>query len=161
MSDRAFPPALAAALAVDFDYLDGEGVDFEPYDQFEALEETAYWLPLWTEAKLDPADFRMFGSDGTGGYAGLWSGAVVFFGSEGEAGVVASSVGDFLWLLADGSGPMEAVEYPEQESKPNPAFTAVAEQWSDTPRKSAAEVVAEARARFPDFVEMVTGPHAG
>ncbi|HWO66838.1 MAG TPA: SMI1/KNR4 family protein [Umezawaea sp.] len=158
MSDREFPPALAAALAVEFDYRDGEGVDFEPYDEFESPEETAHWLRLWTEAELDPAEFRMFGSDGTGGYAGLWKGAVVFFGSEGEAGVVAANIGDFLWLLADGSGPMEAVEYPDQASKPDAAFTAVAEEWSDTPRKTAAEVVAAAAVAFPGFAEMVQGP---
>ncbi|MEO6089509.1 MAG: SMI1/KNR4 family protein [Umezawaea sp.] len=158
MSDLAFPPALAAALSVDFDYRDGEGVDFEPYDQFEPVEETAEWLPQWTEVELDPADFRMFGCDGTGGYAGLWSGAVVFFGSEGEAGVVARNLGDFLWLLADGSGPLEAIEDPDRESQPDAAFTAVAEKWSDTPRKTAAEVVAAAAAAFPGFAEMVQGP---
>jgi hypothetical protein len=158
MSDLAFPPALAAALAVGFDYRDGEGVDFEPYLEFEPVEETARWLRRWTEAELDPADFRVFGSDGSGGHAGLWSGAVVFLGSEVEAGVVARSIGDFLWLLADGSGPMEAVEHPTAGSRPDPAFTAVAEQWSDTPRKTAAEVVAAAAAAFPGFAEMVQGP---
>lgn len=44
---------------------------------------------------------------------------VVFFGSEGDVGVVARDLGDFLWLLADGAGPMEAVEPGSIRSEPN------------------------------------------
>ena len=38
--DRRFPAALAAALAHAFDYDDGDGVDFEPFDAFVSAEET-------------------------------------------------------------------------------------------------------------------------
>jgi hypothetical protein len=152
MSDLAFPPALAAALSVDFDYRDGEGVDFEPYETFLSAEETTDWLRSWTgNEELTGDAFQVFGQDGTGGYAALWSGAVVFLGSEGETGVVARNLGDFLWLLADGSGPYEVVGDPAPPSRPDAAFTAVAEEWADTPRATAAEVVAAARAEFPDF----------
>ncbi|MFI2431741.1 hypothetical protein [Streptomyces sp. NPDC018693] len=66
--------------------------------------------------------FRVFGRDGTGGYAAfrpvrpvrpdaeLVDQPVVFLGSEGKTGVVARNLSDFLWVLADGLGPLEATD---------------------------------------------------
>lgn len=64
---------------------------------------------------MDGACFRVFGQDGTGGYAAFWlvregrglvEQPVVFLGSEGETGVIARDLADFLWLLVEaGSGP--------------------------------------------------------
>ena len=42
--DRTFPAALAEAFEIEFDYADGDGVDFEPFDQFESAEETTDWI---------------------------------------------------------------------------------------------------------------------
>jgi hypothetical protein len=71
--DRRFPPALAAVARVEFDYADGDGVDFEPYASFNSAEETTQWLRHWTgNHALDGDAYRIFGQDGTGGYAALW-----------------------------------------------------------------------------------------
>ncbi|MEV6398303.1 SMI1/KNR4 family protein [Streptomyces sp. NPDC051907] len=158
--DRVFPPALAAVAGIGFHY-DDDGVDFEPYDRFLTAEETADWLRAWTgNDELDGGDLRVFGQDGTGGYAAFWlvrTGAplecqpVVFFGSEGELGVVAGDLPGFLWLLADGFGPLEAVEYPDGSPNPNPRLAAVAERFTSGERRSAKDVMAEAAREFPDF----------
>lgn len=165
MSNEAFPAALAEVARVDFPYDSDEDVDFEPYGEFRPDEDTAYWLPLWTGTdRLDPKDFLVIGQDGSGGYAIIWrakEGAavseqpVVFMGSEGEHGVIASDLGDFLWLLADGSGPYEAVEEPERASKPNAELTAIAERWAAEARKTAVEVIALAQERYPEFERVI------
>ncbi|MEU1279286.1 SMI1/KNR4 family protein [Streptomyces sp. NPDC005805] len=157
--DRAFPPALAEVAVTEFDYADGDGIDFEPYDAFDSAEETTDWLRSWTgNPEADGGAYRVFGQDGTGGLAALWcvrpgrapaEQPVVFFGSEGARGVVVGNLSDFLWVLADGIGPMEAVEYDAHESRPDPALTALAERHATTPRRSAREILAAARAEFP------------
>lgn len=162
-TDRAFPPALADVARVEFDYDDGEGVDFEPYDAFDSAEETTDWLRNWTgNHELDGAAYRVFGQDGTGGLAALWcvrqgrppaEQPVVFLGSEGERGVVAANLSDFLWVLADGLGPMEVVEYDQYEARVNAALTELAERHATTPRRTTRDIVTSARAEFPAFSE--------
>ncbi|MGW7278884.1 SMI1/KNR4 family protein [Streptomyces sp. NPDC054844] len=161
--DRRLPPALADVARVEFDYDDGDGIDFEPYVAFDSAEETTGWLRQWTgNPDLDGAAYRVFGQDGTGGLAAVWYGRpgrslaeqpVVFMGSEGECGVVAGNLSDFLWVLADGTGPLEAVLYEEREARPDPTLTALAERHATTPRRPAADTIAEARAAFPAFTE--------
>ena len=134
--DRGLPAALAALAGIGFpadtgpvdedgDEDDDTGgaraVDFEPYDEFLDAEDTADWFRSWTgNPEVDGGEYRVFGQDGSGGYAAIWlarddepltAQPVVFFGSGGTTGVVACDLGSFLWLLADGSGPMEAVEF--------------------------------------------------
>ncbi|MFE7167961.1 SMI1/KNR4 family protein [Streptomyces sp. NPDC057616] len=159
--DRRFPPALADVAEVEFDYDDGEGVDFEPYGAFGPAEETTDWLRHWTgNHDLDGAAYLVFGQDGSGGHAALWQvrpgrppaeQPVVFLGSEGERGVVAGNLSDFLWVLADGVGPLEVVEFAQFEGRPDPALAALAERHATTPRRTAREIVAEAQAEFPAF----------
>ena len=161
--DQTLPATLAALHELEFDYADGEGMDFEPYDEFFPAEENADWIRAWTgNASLDGAQYRIFGQDGTGGYAAFWlvregepieRQPIVFFGSEGELGVVASDLPDYLWLLADGIGPMEAVEYGADDPKPHAEFTAFAQTHARDAKKSGAEVLARASAEFPTFRE--------
>ncbi|GAB2909983.1 SMI1/KNR4 family protein [Streptomyces heilongjiangensis] len=165
--DRQFPAALAAALAVPFHFTDGDGVDFEPFEAFLSAEETTDWFRAWTgNGALDGADFRVFGQDGTGGYAAFWltrpgrplaDQPVVFLGSEGETGVVARDLGDFLWLLADGYGPWEAATSYEPDRTPRPRrdLTAVAERFAPGARRSAADVIERATREFPGFDDTV------
>ncbi|MFI7022777.1 SMI1/KNR4 family protein [Micromonospora sp. NPDC049900] len=160
---RGLPAPLAEAHAGDFDYRDGAGVDFEPYTEFLDPDETTDWWRSWTgNAELDGAGFRVFGQDGTGGLAAFWlvradepieRQPVVFLGSEGETGVVAQDLGSYLWLLADGFGPWEAAQYPEHEHEPQPdsRLTEIAQRFAPDRRRSAGEVIAAARAEFPDF----------
>ncbi|MBK9036186.1 MAG: SMI1/KNR4 family protein [Myxococcales bacterium] len=158
--DRTLPPTLAALAALPFDYADGDGIDFEPYDQFLSAEDTGAWIRAWTgNDDLDGAAYRVFGQDGSGGYAALWltraaqpleAQPVVMFGSEGELGVVAGSVRDFVWLLAAGVGPYEATSYGAEAARAaQPALAAFAATLGD-PRDPAA-IIADARAEFPTF----------
>ena len=39
--DTTFPPPLAALHRLRFDYADGDGMDFEPYDKFLPAAENA------------------------------------------------------------------------------------------------------------------------
>lgn len=170
--DRDFPAALAALSGIDFPWEYDEkadepapsNMDYEPYEEFESAEDTADWLRQWTgNVDLNSAEFRLFGKDGTGGLAVLWlvregpltAQPVMFFGSEGEVGPVATNVGEFLWLLAGGVGPHEAVEFGSDTGVPNAELRAVAEKYSGVEPRTPAEVLAKARAEFPDFAETV------
>ncbi|MET9232074.1 SMI1/KNR4 family protein [Lentzea sp. NPDC003310] len=165
--DRTFPAALAALTGIDFPWSDdpAEGsIDYEPYQEFESAQETTDWIQAWTGNKELTGDaFRTFGQDGTGGLAALWlvregpltAQPVVFFGSEGEVGPVATSLGEFLWLLAGGVGPQEAVEFGSDSGVPHAELRAVAEEHSGIEPRTPAEVLAAARAEFPDFAETV------
>ncbi|MFI1935815.1 SMI1/KNR4 family protein [Streptomyces purpureus] len=162
--DRVFPPALAEVARVEFEYGEaGEGVDFEPYAAFDSAEETTDWLCHWTgNHELSGDAFRVFGQDGSGGLAAVWcvrpgrpltEQPVVFMGSEGERGVVAGDLSGFLWVLADGFGPMEAALYPERTARPNADLAELAARHATTPRRPAREIIAEAQAEFPTFDE--------
>lgn len=157
--DRTFPSALAAVAGASFNYCD-DGIDYEPYAEFLSAKEATDWIRSWTgNGELDGDAFRVFGQDGAGGLVALWlirpgralvDQPVVFFGSEGELGVLATELAGFLWLLADGLGPHEAVFGPDEEPRVNPELTAIAERFAPGPRRAAA-VIETAAAEFPDF----------
>lgn len=165
--DRQFPDALAAALAVPFEYAGGDGVDFEPFTAFLSAEETTGWFRAWTgNGELSGHDLRVFGQDGSGGYAAFWlvrpgrplaDQPVVFLGSEGETGVVAQDLASFLWLLAGGFGPWEAATSYEPDWTPHPSseLAAVAERFAPDRRQAAATVIEQATAEFPDFDDTI------
>ncbi|KJK45351.1 hypothetical protein UK23_26385 [Lentzea aerocolonigenes] len=170
---RAFPAALVALSGIEFpwDYDDKTeeaapgNIDYEPYQEFDSAEETTDWIRSWTGNKeLDGDAFRVFGQDGTGGLVTSWlvrpgqplvDQPVAFFGSEGEAGIVASSLGEFLWLLAGGVGPQEAVEFGSDSGVPHDELRAVAEEHSGSGPRTPAEVLETARAEFPQFSRTV------
>ncbi|MFD9068183.1 SMI1/KNR4 family protein [Kitasatospora purpeofusca] len=166
-SDRQLPVALAAALAVPFDYDDGKGIDFEPFPDFRSAEDTTDWFRAWTgNTELNGDDFRVFGQDGTGGYAAFWlvrpgrpltEQPVVFLGSEGETGVLARDLDDFLWLLAGGFGPWEAATSYEHGwvPRPNPKLTAVAERFAPDRQQPPTAVIEQAAREFPDFDDTI------
>jgi hypothetical protein len=163
--DTTFPPLLAKLHQLGFDYDDGEGMDFEPYEAFLPAEENASWLGAWTgNSAADGAQFRVFGQDGTGGYAAFWivlpgevleKQPIVFLGSEGERGVVAANLDEYFWLLAAGVGPCEAVASPDMERKPNDRFMKFAPENSTVATLSATDVMARAAAAFPGFPEHI------
>jgi hypothetical protein len=169
--DLALPPALAAIAALGFDPEpaipedDDEephpAVDFDPFDEFLDAVDATDWFRGWTgNPEADADQFRVFGQTASGGYVAFWlvrdeaplpEQPIVFLGPEGETGVVACDLSSFLWLIADGSGPYEAVEHPLRRSQPHPEFTAIAEKHAAGKRMTAREVVAAARDEFPDF----------
>lgn len=161
--DQTFPPLLAKLHELEFDYDEGEGIDFEPYDEFQPAEENTDWIRAWTgNQQLDGAEYRVFGMDGTGGLAAFWlvrDGAdildqpIVFFGSEGEVGVVAYDFADYLWLLAGNVGPYEAVEYGAEDGDTNEGFAAFAAEHAAAAKKSPSAVVERANQAFPSFAD--------
>ncbi|MFJ2414898.1 SMI1/KNR4 family protein [Streptomyces brevispora] len=167
--DRQLPAALAAAMAVRLECIGEDRVDFEPYESFLAADETTDWFRAWTgNAEVNGDDFRVFGQDGTGGYAAFWlvrpgrelvEQPIVFLGSEGETGVVASDMGAFLWLLADSFGPWEAATSDEPEPawapQVNRDLAAIAERFVPDHRASAAAIIAQVAHEFPDFDDTI------
>jgi hypothetical protein len=83
---------------------------------------------------------------------------IVFFGSEGEVGVVARDFYDYLWLLAAGIGPCEAVIGAEDQREPITHFVAFAGKHAAAQRKTATEVLTAAHSEFPGF-ENIRGDH--
>src|SRR6478609_4568588 len=173
---RPYPEALAAVLAEPFEYEEGDGIDLEAFGAFLSAAETTQWLRAWTGHPEAAGDlFRVFAMDGTGGYAACWlvepgreldGQPVVFLGSEGETGVVARDLGEFLWLLADGLGPAEAVE--EWRRGPRtlrePRLREAAERFAPGRGRPAPELLELARRRYPDFealVEALCEPRPG
>jgi len=162
--DVKFPKLLAQLHALDLDY-DDSGIDFEPYQEFQSADDNAEWIQAWTgNSALDGAEYRVFGQDGTGGYAAFWmvrknkpvlEQPVVFFGSEGELGVVARDFNDYLWLLAAGVGPFEAVAYGPDEGEPVEALRQFAASNAAAAEKSPAAVLGAARSEFPDFEKKI------
>ncbi|WP_033423945.1 hypothetical protein [Actinomadura flavalba] len=169
IEDRRLPEALAEVGAVLSRVGGGGGIDFEPFPEFLSGAQTTEWIRAWTgNATLSGDDFRVFGQDGSGGYAAFWlvrngrpldDQPVVFLGSEGETGVVARDLGDFLWLLAGGLGPLEAAEpyTAERVGVPNPDLTATAERFAPDRHRLPAEIVLLAAEEFPHFTATIDG----
>jgi hypothetical protein len=164
ITDNSFPTILSDLHELPFDYEDGKGIDFEPYEEFDSEESTIEWFKVWTNnGDADGKLFRIFGQDGSGGKAAFWNivpdkptldQPIVFFGSEGEMGVVAKNFSDYLWLLAGGLGPYEATAYPDNK-RANVAFTEFATKHAPEAKKSALEVITEAQAAFPNFKKII------
>ncbi|MEM6955731.1 MAG: SMI1/KNR4 family protein [Myxococcota bacterium] len=163
MSERAFPPALAALHELDFNF--DEGIDFRPFPEFLSSADTTRWFQAWTaNGEVSGDEFRVFGDDGTGGYAAFRLGSqsddilsqpIVFMGSEGQTGVVARDFSAYLWLLANNIGPMEAVTAGVAEQRPNAAFMRFAEQHAPEARRSPAEILEDANLALPDFLAYI------
>ena len=163
--DRAMPAVMKELHRLEFDYADGEGIDFEPYEEFLSEEETQSWIRVWTgNPSLEGKEYLVFGQDGTGGYAAFWCARadaaildqpIVFFGSEGELGVLASNFADYLWILAGGFGPFEILAFPETIRTANSEFNAFAAKHAAASKKSPFEAFSNARAEFPKFDENV------
>ncbi len=164
-SDITFPSVLSELHKIEIDYANGEGVDFEPYTEFRTSYDSDDWLKAWTgNDQADGSQFKIFGQDGTGGYAAFWifeaekpllKQPIVFMGSEGERGVVASDFDSYLWLLASGVGPLEAVTYPEMEVKTNKDFDSFAKQNSQRARMTRGEVLEKAKSDYPYFSDFI------
>ncbi len=163
--DQAFPAPLARLNKLDYDYTDGDGIDFEPYSEFVSAEETNDWFRAWTGNEIaDGSCFRVSGQDGTGGYAAFWiiypgrnilEQPIVFLGSEGERGIVACNFDSYLWLLAAGVGPYEAIAYPTADRSSNEQFLAFARENSSLEHMGGKTVLEEARNKHPDFADLI------
>jgi len=163
--ERDFSEILKKLHAIEIDYADGDGIDFEPFDSFSSKEETSDWIKAWTgNDSLDGNEYLIFGMDGTGGYVAFWcvrqdedllEQPIVFFGSEGEVGVVAQNFNDYVWLFANGVGPYEAVSYPELDRPRNPEFTNFATNYSSSNESSSIDIIKRAKNEFPDFEEKI------
>ena len=165
-ADFVFPEALSSVVGIAFDYAEGNGIDYEPYSAFPGAEDTTDWIRAWTgNQELDGDAFRPFGMDGTGGQVAFWrvragrplvEQPVVFLGSEGDIRVLSQDLTGFLWLLADGIGPVDVMGYEDREPRPSAELAAIAARHAGTSsRRPATEILEAAAAEFPDFEEEV------
>ncbi|MDC0721243.1 hypothetical protein [Nannocystis bainbridge] len=157
---------LPAPLAALFELQGSDGlgeIDLEVLSEIEAGGPAA-----WTGNKAAEHELRVFAQDGSGGLVAFWivqhdDGAarpladqpVVFLGSEGERGAVASDLADFLHLLAAGIGPYEVVEYGSTEGEsPQPAIAALAEQFFPARgQREASAIIVDAQRDYADFAD--------
>ncbi|MFI5490401.1 SMI1/KNR4 family protein [Micromonospora echinaurantiaca] len=162
--DRTLPAALAAAHAESFS-ADHDGHDFDPYDEFMWSVETLEWWQSWTgNPTASKAPFRVFGQDGSGGLAAFWirtpdaptqTQPIVFLGSEGELNVIASNLGDYLWLLANGVGPLETVDGIHRATTPIPTLTAIAQRHTGDMHRPTVTVIDAAQAELHTLTTLV------
>ncbi|MFT6587356.1 MAG: hypothetical protein ACJAVU_003510 [Cognaticolwellia sp.] len=163
--DREFPELLKQLHSIEIDYNDGEGIDFEPFDSFYSKSETTEWIKAWTgNNEVDGNDYLIFGQDGSGGYAAFWcvkdncdllQQPIVFFGSEGELGIIAQTFYDYLWLFARGVGPYEATVYPDESGTENQLFLDFAVKYANSHESSASNVIKRAASEFPEFISKI------
>lgn len=158
--DTQLPDLLAQVNRLAYDYADGAGIEFEPFNEFLPAEETERWFRAWTHnPAADASHFRVFGQDGSGGFAAFWTirqdtdlldQPVVFMGSEGEIAVVACNFQDYLWLLAAGLGPCEVASFPDEPRIAQPQLAEFARK-NALPGRSAHDVMENARHEFSSF----------
>ncbi len=142
-------------------------IDYEPLDHFHSPQDNRTWFQAWTgNSEVDGAQFKVFAEDGTGGYTAFWlvrpggsmdEQPIVFLGSEGARGVVARNLDEYLWLLAGGVGPQEAVEHGGQGARPIAILTAFAKANSRVSPMSVDEVLRHSKASYPDFSAYIDG----
>lgn len=155
--DDASSPVLSACCSLEFD-LKSSGIDFEPFQEIWNADHSRAWLREWAGgADHDESSdtFRIFGRDRSGGCAALWirnpslsldEQPIVCFESEGKSHLVAQNAKNFLWLLASGVGPLEAVRSlrPDYEAKPHRKAHKAALRLAGDAKKSARDIVLSA-----------------
>ena len=159
--ERSFPPVLGALHALDLRACDDATVDFVPFKSFMSEEDTNRLLRTRTHNDAPGGTpFRVFGACSQGGHAAFWlvrpatpvlGQPVVYFAATPKAGVVARSFSDYLWLLAGGVGPAEAILDLPPRAGGNRIFAAFAKKHALGGKKSRREILAAAHARFPSF----------
>jgi hypothetical protein len=162
--DRALPVALEAAHACRF-FEDHDGHDFQPDEEFACSDELAEWWRSWTgDPTAGVPPFRVFGRDGSGGLAAFWirdPGAaietqpVVFLGSEGELNVIARDLCDYLWLLANGLGPLETVDGIRRDPAPIPELVAIARRYTGGAHRSVETLIIAADAELSSLTLLI------
>lgn len=162
---KEFPEILKEFHKIDIDYADGEGIDFEPYDEFYSKSETSEWFKAWTgNMAVTGEQFSIFGQDGSGGLVAFWhvreadnilNQPIVFLGSEGEKGIIAQNFKSYIWLFANGIGPYEAVAYPDIEISPSKEFIEFANEHAPNSKATTMTIIEQAKAEFPKFEEHI------
>ena len=108
--------------------------------------------------------FRVFGRDGSGGVAAFWARVsegtietqpIVFLGSEGELCVIARNLDDYLWLLANGVGPLEMVDGLHRVPEQIPALVALAQPHTGRSARPLEAVIGAAGAELPALTALV------
>ncbi len=138
----------------------GENIDLELCEQIEPGMLTA-----WTGNPDAELEFRIFAQDGSGGVVAFWlvhagkpyeEQPIVFLGSEGEVGPIACDLADFLYLLAGGVGPYEAIEYGSTSGKPTfPKIGKLAATLAKRDGRSPLDVLAAAADQYLDIHERI------
>ena len=161
---KTFPKELYDFHQIEIDYRKND-IDYEPFNDFCSSIEATDWIRSWTGNNfIDADDFLIFGQDGAGGYAAIWlkrksddllQQPIVFFGSEGQLGVVAQSFYDYVWLFAGGIGPYEAVEDTCKVSSAISKFESFAKHLSPKNKNAPPIIIKKAQEEFPNFVSQI------
>jgi hypothetical protein len=161
---RVLPATLAEVHRSRF-FVDHNGHDFEPYDEFLWPGETLEWWRAWIgDSTAETPPFQVFGQDGSGGLVALWIRdpdaaieiqPVVFLGSEGELAVIARDLGDYVWLLANGVGPLETVDGVHRTPEPIPDIVTLARRYTGAPNRPLLALIAAAQAELAALTAFV------
>jgi hypothetical protein len=164
IEDISLPGLVSQTNKLPYQYADGNGIDYEPFRTFLSISEADRWFRAWTgNPNADASCFRLFGQDGSGGYVGFWtirknadilSQPIVFLGSEGEIAVLARNFYDYLWLLAAGLGPCEAVSFSGEHRMAQPELESFAIK-NAPPARTAVQVLETAKHEFPGFGDYI------
>ncbi|GAA4585227.1 hypothetical protein GCM10023194_27320 [Planotetraspora phitsanulokensis] len=79
----------------------------------------------------------------------------MFLGSEGELQVIARDLGDYLWLLANGVGPLETVDGIHRVPEPIPELLAVAQRHTGTAQRPVDALIAAADVELPALTALI------
>jgi len=156
----SFPPVLEELASWVNEGRAGE-IDFEMYASFNEQ----YKPSDWTRNPSSDDELFTFGMDGSGGQVALWRCApdmtidaapVVFLGSEGEVRPLATSLAGFLYLVANGLGPIE-IAFGEGEPTPNDEMIEwVCGQYPDRTFVEPKAILDEATDALSDFEAWLT-----
>ncbi len=140
-------------------HTENDFIDFEAFGNFLSQEETAQWLYYWTgNPEFEGEEFRVFGTEGTGGYYAFWlkkentdilEQPVVFFGSEGELYAVSSNFSDFLWCLYTG------LNFSGRKKEISESVLKFVKNNTTTPKRTLDEILEEANDLFHDFKDYI------
>ena len=155
------PPALVALATM----IEGEGGNLGEIDLELGAQIEPGTLTAWTGNPDAEREFRIFAQDGGGGVVAFWlvhagkpyeEQPIVFLGSEGEVGPIACDLADFLYLLAGGVGPYEAIEYGSTSGKPTfPKIGKLAATLAKRDGRSPLDVLAAAADQYLDLHERI------
>lgn len=138
-------------------------MDFEMYQSFNEQ----YKPSDWTSNPKSDEDLWTFGMDGSGGQVALWrhepsakleDRPVVMLGSEGEVSPIATDLPSFLYLVANGVGPMEVlfdmVNWDDLQAS-DEILAWVREEWPDRKFPAPKKIVTDAKSKLKHFEKHV------
>jgi hypothetical protein len=76
--------------------------------------------------------------------------------SEGELAVIAQNLGDYLWLMANGVGPLQPVDGIDRDPEPIPPLVDLAQRFTGITTRPLEAIATAADAELPALTALVT-----